>query len=66
MTTAIELARTAHKDVTDCMGVQPGETVLIVVDDRTSPSIWQALAAQAYAVGAEPVVTHDATGKERS
>lgn len=57
MTVAIEVARTAHKIVTDCMGVQPGETVLIVVDDRTSPSIWQALAAQTHVVGGDPVVT---------
>ncbi|MEZ5775862.1 MAG: aminopeptidase [Hyphomicrobiaceae bacterium] len=56
MSAAIEVARTAHKMVTDCMGVKPGETVLIVVDDRTSPSIWQALAAQTHAIGGEPVV----------
>jgi leucyl aminopeptidase (aminopeptidase T) len=56
VTTAIELARTAHKVITDCMGVRLGETVLIVVDDRTTPSIWQALAAQAFAVGGDPVV----------
>lgn len=56
MTTAIEVARTAHRVVADYMGVKPGETVLIVVDDRTSPSVWQALAAQANAVGGEPIV----------
>lgn len=56
MTTVIEVARTAHKVITDCMGVKPGESVLIVVDDRTSPSIWQALAAQTYAVGGDPVI----------
>lgn len=56
LTTAIEVARTAHKVITDCMGVKPGECVLIVVDDRTSPSIWQALAAQTHAVGGDPVV----------
>jgi leucyl aminopeptidase (aminopeptidase T) len=56
MTVAIEVARTAHKIVTDCLSVQPGETVLIVVDDRTSASIWQALAAQTHAVGGDPVV----------
>ena len=38
-------------------GGKPGETVVIVVDDRTSPSIWQALAAQTLAVGGDPVVT---------
>jgi leucyl aminopeptidase (aminopeptidase T) len=56
VTVAIEVARTAHNIITACMGVQPGETVLIVVDDRTSPSIWQALAAQTHAVGGDPVV----------
>jgi leucyl aminopeptidase (aminopeptidase T) len=56
MTTAIEVAKTAHRVVADYMGVKPGETVLIVVDDRTSPSIWKALAAQTHAIGGEPVV----------
>lgn len=57
MTTAIEVARTAHRVIADYMAVKPGETVVIVVDDRTSPSIWQALAAQTLAVGGDPVVT---------
>ena len=57
MTVSIEVARTAHRVIADYMGVQPGETVLIVVDDRTSPSIWQCLSAQTLAVGGDPVVT---------
>jgi leucyl aminopeptidase (aminopeptidase T) len=57
LTTAIEVARTAHRVIADYMSVQPGETVAIVVDDRTSPSVWQALAAQTLAVGGQPVVT---------
>lgn len=56
MTLAIEVARTAHRVIADYMGVKPGETVLIVVDSRTSPSIPEALAAQALAVGGDPVV----------
>lgn len=56
MTVAIEVARTAHRVVADYMAVRPGETVLIVVDDRTSSSIWTALAAQTLAVGGDPVV----------
>jgi leucyl aminopeptidase (aminopeptidase T) len=54
---AVEVARTAHRVIADYMAVKPGETVLVAVDDRTSPSIWQALAAQTLAVGGSPVVT---------
>jgi hypothetical protein len=57
VTTGIEVARTAHRVIADYMAVKPGEVVVIVVDDRTSPSIWQALAAQTLAVGGDPVVT---------
>ena len=57
MTVAIEVARTAHRVIADYMAVKPGEVVVIVVDDRTSPSIWQSLAAQTLAVGGDPVVT---------
>ncbi len=57
MTIAIEVARTAHRVIADYMAVKPGEAVVIVVDDRTSPSVWQALAAQTFAVGGHPVVT---------
>lgn len=57
MTIAIEVARTAHRVIADYMAVKQGEFVVIVVDDRTSPSIWQALAGQTYAVGGLPVVT---------
>lgn len=57
MTVAIEVAKTAHRVIADYMGVKVGEKVVIVVDDRTSPSIWSALAAQTLAVGGDPVVT---------
>ena len=57
MTVAIEVARTAHRVIADYMAVKRGETVVIVVDDRTSPSIWQSLAAQTLTVGGDPVVT---------
>ena len=56
MTSAIELARTAHRVIADYMAVKPGERVLIVVDSRTSPSIAAALAGQTLAVGGDPVV----------
>ena len=39
MTTGIEVARTAHRVIADYMGIKPGENVVIVIDDRTSPSI---------------------------
>jgi leucyl aminopeptidase (aminopeptidase T) len=57
VTTAIEVARTAHRVIADYMAVTRGESVVIVVDDRTSPSIWQTLAGQTLAVGGTPVVT---------
>ncbi len=56
MSVAIEVARTAHRVIADYMAVKRGESVVIVVDDRTSPSIWMALAAQTLAVGGEPIV----------
>jgi hypothetical protein len=55
VTVAIEVART-YRVVADYMAVKPGEIVVIVVDDRTSPSIWEALAAQTLAVAGDPVV----------
>jgi leucyl aminopeptidase (aminopeptidase T) len=57
VTTAIEMARTAHRVIADYMAVTRGEVVVIVVDDRTSSSIWQALAGQTLAIGGTPVVT---------
>jgi leucyl aminopeptidase (aminopeptidase T) len=57
VTIGIEVARTAHRVIADYMAVKPGEVVVIVVDDRTSPSIWEALAAQTLAIGGDPVVT---------
>jgi len=56
VTIAIEVARTAHRVIADYMAVKPGESVLLVVDDRTGPSIWQTLAAQTLALGGDPVV----------
>ena len=56
MSIAIEVARTAHRVIAEYMAVRPGERVLIVVDDRTSPSIPQALASQALALGGDPVI----------
>src|SRR5262245_45908928 len=56
VTTTIEVARTADRVIADYMAVKPGENGVIVVDDRTSPSIWEALAAQTLAVGGDPVV----------
>ncbi len=56
MSRSVEVARTAHKVIADYMGVKPGETVLIVVDTRTSPSIPEALAGATHAVGGDPVI----------
>jgi len=57
VSTAIELARVAHRVIADYMAVKPGEKIVIIVDSRTSPSIPTALAAQALAVGGDPVIT---------
>lgn len=52
----IELSKIAHNLVANCMGTQPGETVLIVTDTLVSDRIPVALAAQARAIGADPVI----------
>ena len=56
MPNIIEVSRTAHRVIANYMAVKPGEKVLIVVDTRTSPSIPEALAAAAHAVGGDPVI----------
>ena len=56
MSKSVEVARTAHRVIADYMGVKRGETVVIVVDTRTSPSIAEALAGATHTVGGEPVV----------
>lgn len=52
----IELSKIAHNLVANCMGTRPGETVLIVTDTLVSSRIPMALAAQARAIGADPVI----------
>lgn len=53
---AVELAATAHRVMESYLGVKPGEAVVIVSDTRTSPSLPVALSAQAFALGADPLV----------
>jgi leucyl aminopeptidase (aminopeptidase T) len=52
----IEIMRVAHRVIADYMAVKPGERVLLVVDTRTSPAIYESLAAAAHAVGGDPVI----------
>jgi leucyl aminopeptidase (aminopeptidase T) len=52
----VELTRTARRVVEDYLGIKAGERFLVVVDSRTSPSIAPALAGQALALGADPVI----------
>jgi leucyl aminopeptidase (aminopeptidase T) len=52
----VELTAVARRVVEDCLGVRDGERFLIVTDTRTSPSLAPALAGQAVALGAEPVI----------
>ncbi|MBI4259280.1 MAG: aminopeptidase [Actinobacteria bacterium] len=54
---SIELAAIAHRVVASYLGIKPGETFLIVADTRTAPSIPRALAGQALALGADPVIS---------
>jgi leucyl aminopeptidase (aminopeptidase T) len=55
-TADIELPRIAHRVIDSYLGVRPGERVLVICDTRTSPSIPEALGAQAVAQGADPVI----------
>lgn len=52
----IELASVAHRVVSEYLSMKPGEDLLVVADTRTSPSIPEALAGQAHAVGAIPTI----------
>jgi leucyl aminopeptidase (aminopeptidase T) len=52
----IELGRITRRVVEDYLAVAPAERFLIVTDTRTGPRLAPALAAQALAVGADPVI----------
>lgn len=53
---AIPLPVVAGRVMRDYLAVRPGERVLIVVDSRTDSALAPALAGEAAAVGADPVV----------
>lgn len=52
-----ELAAVAQRVVGSYLGLKPGERLLVVTDMHTSPSIPEALADAASALGGDPVVT---------
>lgn len=52
----VELTAVARRVVEEYLGVSTGERFVIVTDTRTSPSLAPALAGQAVALGAEPVI----------
>ena len=51
----IRMARGAHTVVNTCVGVKPGEQVLIITEGEKMP-IAEAIAAAVYAAKAEPVL----------
>jgi leucyl aminopeptidase (aminopeptidase T) len=51
-----KLREAARRTLAGCMNVQAGETVVVVTDDVARP-VGEALAAEAGALGAEPVLT---------
>ena len=51
----IYMSRGASKVINTCIGVQPGEQVLIITE-LSKLSIAQALATETYRVGAEPAI----------
>ena len=55
--TETELSTVAQRVMDRYLGVRSGERVLVICDTRTSRSIPEALAAQALALGADPVIT---------
>ncbi len=57
MDLSIDLATVAHRVTASYLGIAPQERFVIVTDTRTSPRIPLALAGQALALGADPVIT---------
>ncbi len=53
---ALELARAAHKLVTELRPIQPGQQVLITADSASDLRVVRATAQAVYAVGGEPAV----------
>ncbi|MDQ4107498.1 MAG: hypothetical protein M3138_01665, partial [Actinomycetota bacterium] len=55
--TETELSTVARRVMDRYLGVRSGERVLVICDTLTSRSIPEALASQALALGADPVIT---------
>jgi leucyl aminopeptidase (aminopeptidase T) len=53
---SVELLASTYRVMDSYLGVQSGERVLIIADTRTSPTLPEALAGQAYALGGDPTV----------
>ncbi len=56
-----ELARAAHKLVSECFKLKPGETIVVTGDTESDPRVVEATAAAAFAVGAKPLVVWNAS-----
>ena len=51
-----ELAKAAHKLVTEMLKLKPDETIVITADTESDPRVVDATAGAAFAVGAKPMV----------
>ena len=51
-----ELAKAAHKLVSEMLKLKPGEIIAVTADSESDPRVVDATAAAAFAVGAKPVV----------
>ena len=51
-----ELAKAAHKLVSEMFEMKPGETLVITADTESDPRVVEATAAAAFTVGAKPMV----------
>lgn len=56
-----ELARAAHKLVSEMFKLRPGETIVVTADTESDPRVVEATAAAAFAVGAKPLVIWNAS-----
>ena len=56
-----ELARAAHKLVSELFKLKPGETFVVTADTESDPRVVEATAAAAFAVGAKPLVVWNAS-----
>jgi len=56
-----ELAKAAHKLVSEMLKLKPGEIIAVTADTESDPRVVDATAAAAFAVGAKPMVVWNAS-----